>query len=370
MIEGVNIPGMGQPIPVDSSSLPEGWEKRVIQRRIGITKGKWDVFITNPETGKSFRSKTELQKHLDERKLPYTSEAFDFSLDDNLKRLRQIWKQYKVKPFLNNPKGTGSTNFKHVPAKITQVQDSDVTSRGHHSTSAASVAAAAAAMTTASNNASSAGMSETVSNKAALPPITTTAGSTAAAPGLHSSSSAAAAASPAASVIANEDERVDLACLSEIAKESETGQGLRCSIAKCGRLFRNDRLLRQHVKHYHPKVYEGLLCKHPQIGDDISEPTSPEAGHRRLSDSSDFYHDSSYNQVQVSTAAVSGGAGGIESRRRIPSSDGSCEKQPHRRTAKKITPPGRRGATFQHLRARHASGSHRRYSRHLQKNSQ
>ena len=63
MVEGVNIPGMGQPIPVDSSSLPEGWEKRVIQRRIGITKGKWDVFITNPETGKSFRSKTELQKH-------------------------------------------------------------------------------------------------------------------------------------------------------------------------------------------------------------------------------------------------------------------------------------------------------------------
>ena len=83
MVEGVNIPGMGQPIPVDSSSLPDGWEKRVIQRRIGITKGKWDVFITNPETGKSFRSKTELQKHLDERKLPYTCDAFDFSLDDN-----------------------------------------------------------------------------------------------------------------------------------------------------------------------------------------------------------------------------------------------------------------------------------------------
>ena len=124
MVEGVNIPGLGQPILVDSSSLPEGWEKRVIQRRTGITKGKWDVFITNPETGKSFRSKTELQKHLDERKLPYTSDAFDFSLDDNLKKLRQIWKQYKVKPFLNNPKGSGkNSNSKHVPAKSTQVQD-------------------------------------------------------------------------------------------------------------------------------------------------------------------------------------------------------------------------------------------------------
>ena len=39
MIEGVNIPGMGQPILVDSSSLPEGWEKRVYQRSLGITKG-------------------------------------------------------------------------------------------------------------------------------------------------------------------------------------------------------------------------------------------------------------------------------------------------------------------------------------------
>ena len=87
MIEGVNIPGMGQPIPVDSSSLPEGWEKRVYQWCIGITKGKWDVFITNPEIGKSFRSKTELQKHLYENELPYTSDAFDFSLDNTLKRL-------------------------------------------------------------------------------------------------------------------------------------------------------------------------------------------------------------------------------------------------------------------------------------------
>ena len=92
--------------------------------------GKWDVFITNPETGKSFRSKTELQKHLDENELPYTSDAFDFSLDNTLKRLRQIWKSYKVKPFLNKPKGTDSINFKHVPAKITQVQDSDNISQG------------------------------------------------------------------------------------------------------------------------------------------------------------------------------------------------------------------------------------------------
>ena len=54
MIEGVNIPGPGVPIPIDSSRLPNGWEKRVIQRGIGITKGKWDVFIQNTN-GRTFR---------------------------------------------------------------------------------------------------------------------------------------------------------------------------------------------------------------------------------------------------------------------------------------------------------------------------
>ena len=101
---------MGEPISVNSSSFPEGWEKRVYQRSIGNTKGKWDVFIFNQETGKTFRNKTDLQKFLEDRKLPYTTDSFDFSLDDNLKKLRQIWKQYKVKPFLKNPTGIGMKN--------------------------------------------------------------------------------------------------------------------------------------------------------------------------------------------------------------------------------------------------------------------
>ena len=40
---------------------------------------------------------------------------------------------------------------------------------------------------------------------------------------------------------------------------SETGQGLRCSIRSCGKLFRKEKLLRQHVKHYHPKEYKALI---------------------------------------------------------------------------------------------------------------
>ena len=113
MKEGVNIPGPGVSIPVDSSRLPKGWEKRVIQRGIGVTKGKWDVFIVEEEGRKSFRSKTDLQRHIDEKRLPYTSDAFDFSLDDTLKKLRQIWKQYIVKPRLK----PGEKMSPLVPAK-------------------------------------------------------------------------------------------------------------------------------------------------------------------------------------------------------------------------------------------------------------
>ena len=40
---------------------------------------------------------------------------------------------------------------------------------------------------------------------------------------------------------------------------SETGQGLRCSVQSCGKLFRREKLLRQHVKHYHPKEYKEII---------------------------------------------------------------------------------------------------------------
>jgi len=31
MVEGFNIPGPGEPIPIDSSKLPKGWTKLVVQ---------------------------------------------------------------------------------------------------------------------------------------------------------------------------------------------------------------------------------------------------------------------------------------------------------------------------------------------------
>ena len=41
LVEGVNIPGTQKPMPVDSSSLPEGWKKYVIQKKMPNEKSKW-----------------------------------------------------------------------------------------------------------------------------------------------------------------------------------------------------------------------------------------------------------------------------------------------------------------------------------------
>ena len=50
---------------------------------------------------------------------------------------------------------------------------------------------------------------------------------------------------------------------SKLGVISETGQGLRCSVLSCGKLFRKEKLLRQHVKHYHPEEYKEIIrsCK-------------------------------------------------------------------------------------------------------------
>ncbi len=216
MVEGVNIPGPGVPIPIDSSSLPAGWEKRVIQRGIGVTKGKWDVSILSP-SGKSFRSKIDLQKYCEENELPFSSDSFDFSLDENLKRLRQIWKQHIAGPQARaeaaSATGTSASSAETAgDDKVSEVEGKK------------------------SKNADSSGVAED-----SLSPST---------------------ASPCP----------------EFAIESETGQGLRCSIDNCRKLFRNDRLLNMHVKHYHPNFFETIgLSKATESKTSENPPLSPPA---------------------------------------------------------------------------------------------
>lgn len=63
---------------VDDPSLPDGWTKRVVQRRTGKTAGRYDVYIFNPH-GKKFRSKNELAAHLRRSKSNLKAEDFDFN---------------------------------------------------------------------------------------------------------------------------------------------------------------------------------------------------------------------------------------------------------------------------------------------------
>lgn len=264
MVEGVNIPGPGVPIPIESSRLPQGWEKRCIQRGIGITKGKWDVFIQN-SSGKSFRSKTGLQKHLDEMNLPHSVDEFDFSLDDRLKRLRQIWKQYIVNADSDKSNKKSSKKVDSVPAKdvdsANAETDSKVTSRRKSDLSV----------------------------------------------DLQGDQSPA------------------------IGIESETGQGLRCTIEKCGKLFRNDRLLQQHVKHYHPDVFDQFISTASPIGSVPTTPTvsPPSAGpvtHFGLSTPNSIF-ETSTPQVLSNSHSLAAAFANDKKRKSIFSESESCEPE-------------------------------------------
>ncbi len=229
MVEGVNIPGPAQPIPVDSSMLPDGWEKRAVQRNVGVTKGKWDIFILSP-TFKSFRSKMDLQRYLDDNKTGLHSENFDFSLDNQLKRLRQIWKQYIVIPRRN---------------------------------SAAAEAQAAAASSSAPSSVPTSAPNSVPASPAATP---------------TDSSSRRLANDFMSEDLVLDPLESPASLVTEFAVRSETGQGLRCTIENCGKLFRNDRLVSMHVKHYHRQFYNALMQRQKNVSDELhpeSTETSP-----------------------------------------------------------------------------------------------
>ena len=98
LIEGFNYPGLTEPMPVDSSSLPKGWHKSVIRQ-----KGKWEIRISPSGPGKSFSgiyfiNKNELEHYLKKHKSPYNVDMFDFDLDGQLRNLYRIWKKYLFTP--------------------------------------------------------------------------------------------------------------------------------------------------------------------------------------------------------------------------------------------------------------------------------
>ena len=98
MVEDYNYPGTTKPMPFDSSSLPEGWQKSVIRRT--CADFRWEVLISHTAEGAKrgyFHKKSQIDNYLKRNKLPYDIDMFVFCLDDQLKKLKQIWTKYIVK---------------------------------------------------------------------------------------------------------------------------------------------------------------------------------------------------------------------------------------------------------------------------------
>ena len=105
LMEGYNYPGTVKPMPIDSSSLPEGWQKSVIQRIGGATERKWEVCIRHAEVDswQYFKKRSQLEVYLKTNNFPLTVDMFDFRLDNHLKKVKEIWKNliYKTPTMIN-----------------------------------------------------------------------------------------------------------------------------------------------------------------------------------------------------------------------------------------------------------------------------
>ena len=93
MVEGINVPGLKKPVQMDSSMLPSYWTKWV--DRTGA-RPKWTIFFKSPK-GTRFTNKAQIIKYFEKFQISYSSDMFDFELDENVTKLHKIWKKFIFK---------------------------------------------------------------------------------------------------------------------------------------------------------------------------------------------------------------------------------------------------------------------------------
>jgi len=164
---------------------------------------------------------------------------FDFSLDDRLKRLRQIWKQFIVKA---DPDKISSKKLVAAKKKKLKTPTSSTADESVVSISADNLAAGPSSVAESAIKEKEAVVNNRLSTAS------------------NNSNSSCSSKKKPIEHLQIEPYVDPSAIVPNLGVESETGQGLRCSIEKCGKLFRNDRLLQQHVKHYHPDVFDQVIA--------------------------------------------------------------------------------------------------------------
>ncbi|XP_060810612.1 PHD finger protein 20 isoform X1 [Amyelois transitella] len=109
--EGAKIGLPRRSVQVEDKRLPEGWTKHMVRRSLGHSAGKWDVVLVSPDN-RRFHTKTDMRNYLEnnpsEHLKEYEHALMDFGVHLKLSR-RMGW-------FTNTPGGTDDIPVVTLPA--------------------------------------------------------------------------------------------------------------------------------------------------------------------------------------------------------------------------------------------------------------